>query len=191
VLKLALFDMGNTLLDYHAGPSSDEEKDQRGLIAMSRRLTSWGFSVTMDDLKVKFYQPWIALCATRRQASREFDLLPLLDASFPARRLTQSQLKILLLDFHGPSVDEAITDEGAQSSLADLKAAGLKIGMISNTAIPGYCHDMTLERLGLSSFIDFRLYSYDEGIRKPHRELFLRGLRMADSPPEVAVMVGW
>jgi len=36
--KLFIFDMGNTLLDFHSGIHTDEEKDELGLSHMSKCL---------------------------------------------------------------------------------------------------------------------------------------------------------
>lgn len=37
--KLVVFDMGNTLLDFHAGKHSDEEKDMIGCKNILKRIT--------------------------------------------------------------------------------------------------------------------------------------------------------
>ncbi len=161
-----------------------------GLSAMADKLSSWGYAISPETLTKKFYNPWLEVFPRRKTATKEFDVVEFLGKTLPVGELTASQIKELLLGFHEPTAQAAVTDEGTQATLKNLKAAGIKLGVISNSPIPGYCHDRTLELLGLLPYLDTRLYSYDEGLRKPDHKIFRRALDMTGATPETAVMIG-
>jgi HAD superfamily hydrolase (TIGR01509 family) len=79
---------------------------------------------------------------------------------------------------------------GAHTTLADLHARGLQLGVISNTIQPGHFLDAFLERQGLLSFFSARIYSSDMGLAKPHPEIFRAALAALDVTPSEAVHVG-
>jgi putative hydrolase of the HAD superfamily len=79
----------------------------------------------------------------------------------------------------------------ALPTLRRLKAAGLKIGLLSNTHWPRPFHEHFLERDGLVDHIDVRLYTSEMEFVKPDRRAFaqaLEGLGVED--PAQAVFVG-
>jgi HAD superfamily hydrolase (TIGR01509 family) len=190
VITTVLFDLGNTLIDYHAGPTSDEDKDLHGLQAMANRLAAWGQLISAEELEHGFYRPWVEGFPQRKDRSNEYDVRELLRKLLPEGCLTPERFKQLLLDFHVPTAEEAVASPGARNVLSGLHGAGIQIGLVSNSPIPGFCHDYTLERLGLLEFFDFRIYSYDEGMRKPDQKIFERALSFADATPDQCLMVG-
>lgn len=60
----------------------------------------------------------------------------------------------------------------ARPALAEIKAMGLKIGLLSNTHWPRRFHEEFLERDGLAELIDARLYTSDMEYMKPDRRAF-------------------
>ena len=79
---------------------------------------------------------------------------------------------------------------GAHELLAGLHAAGLRLGVISNTLQPGRCMDRALARRGLLEYFDTRTYSSDEGVAKPHPAIFRAALSAMGVPPGSALHVG-
>lgn len=73
------------------------------------------------------------------------------------------------------------------AALAALRAAGYRLGIISNwePRLPVLC-----QRLGIREHFDFLVVSECEGVVKPHRQLFERALALARVPPRAAVHVG-
>lgn len=61
---------------------------------------------------------------------------------------------------------------GTQQVLAALHEAGVALGLIANTAWPGFCMDRALAGVGLLEFLPTRLYSGDTGIAKPDERIF-------------------
>jgi len=78
----------------------------------------------------------------------------------------------------------------AASTLAELRARGLKIGLLSNTHWPESFHEHFLERDGLTELIDVRAYTSSMTRSKPHREAFAHVLLRLGVAPERAAMVG-
>lgn len=73
--------------------------------------------------------------------------------------------------------------------LADLKAQGKRIGLVSNYAHTGVIRD-ALGRLGLLEHFDAIIVSADVGYLKPHPAIFEAALAAVDARPHEAIMVG-
>lgn len=79
----------------------------------------------------------------------------------------------------------------AASTIAALRRAGLRIGLLSNTHWPRDFHEHFLERDGLDQLIDARLYTSDMDHVKPHPHVFEAALdAVGVGSPEDAVFVG-
>ena len=79
----------------------------------------------------------------------------------------------------------------ATAALRDLRAGGLRIGLLSNTHWPRHFHEHFLERDGLAGLIDARFYTSEMDHVKPDRRAFapvLDALGVTD--PAQAVFVG-
>jgi len=73
------------------------------------------------------------------------------------------------------------------SALRELRAHGLRIGLISNSHRPLRSFET---HFGLDGLIDVTISSYDHGFMKPHRSIFEAALREMAVAPEEAAMVG-
>lgn len=81
--------------------------------------------------------------------------------------------------------------EDAVETLTELRAAGIRTGLLSNTHWPRDLHDAALERDGLLHLLDACIYSCELEVMKPHPEAFralLDALEVTD--PARAVFVG-
>jgi HAD superfamily hydrolase (TIGR01509 family) len=79
---------------------------------------------------------------------------------------------------------------GALALLAELKAAGYSLGVISNTLQPGRLMDRTLAWRGLLDFFPVRVYSSDVRVAKPHPRIFTAALDALGLPAERVAYVG-
>jgi HAD superfamily hydrolase (TIGR01509 family) len=80
---------------------------------------------------------------------------------------------------------------GAHPTLANLKARGLRIGVISNTLWTGDEElRADLPDLGLVDVVDVVVTSHTTGFRKPHPAIFQRALAVAGVVPHESFMVG-
>ncbi len=74
--------------------------------------------------------------------------------------------------------------------LEALRARGLKLALVSNTASPQWLVEPTLERMGLVERIDAIVLSSEVGKRKPHPAIFERALAELGVDASEAVHVG-
>ena len=89
-------------------------------------------------------------------------------------KMQQAKLELVLFDDVAPT-------------LTELKDRGLTLGLISNVE-----QDMTatLEKLGLTSWLDIIVTSLDTGSGKPNPVIFLEALQRAGAQPPEALYVG-
>ena len=75
-------------------------------------------------------------------------------------------------------------------ALQALRAGGLRLGLVSNTAWPASAHDPDLEKFGLRDLLDYRVYSCDVGWEKPAPQIFHIALSGLGTRPEETAFVG-
>lgn len=189
-VTLIIFDLGNTLVDYHRGPLSDDEKDMVGLLRMLTALRRRYPLLTLTALHDTFYTPWIKAQAHRSKKTSEYDVRDFLGKVINVSELGEKQFQRAMLAFHSPFIDTAWVAPGAGDVLAKLSRKGVSLGLLANSPVPGFCHDATLDRLGLLNFFFIRLYSYDFGVRKPNARLFRELMSRAGAAPSSVIMVG-
>jgi len=63
---------------------------------------------------------------------------------------------------------------GTVEALSALSRAGLPMGLIANTNVPGTVFDRMLHGVGLLEYLRVRVYSCEEGVEKPAPEIFHR-----------------
>ncbi len=81
-------------------------------------------------------------------------------------------------------------DPDAAAVLRELRARGIKTGLLSNTYWPRDFHDRALDDDGLLELLDVRLYTSELDHTKPHPAVFLEAIARLDTAPEEAVFVG-
>lgn len=90
-----------------------------------------------------------------------------------------------------PAVREFFTkDASAVEVISELDGAGYKLGIVSNTVMPGATIDDFLEREGLLSYFPVRVYSSEVGFMKPNRRIFQLAVDRLDIAPEKTFFVG-
>jgi putative hydrolase of the HAD superfamily len=94
----------------------------------------------------------------------------------------------LLADYRAGFPSACLLFPDAAQTLATLRAAGFKIGLITNGSVRMQTAKLTC--LALGPVFDTVLISDAEGVRKPDPEIFRRALKRLESKADRAVFVG-
>lgn len=80
--------------------------------------------------------------------------------------------------------------EDSATTLRDLRAAGFRLGLLSNTWWAAAWHNADLATHGLDALFDATLYTSELPHSKPHPSVFREAARRLGVAPEACVMVG-
>ena len=191
MITTVLFDMGGTLEDIWV----DEESSVTAIAALDRMLRGWGLDpkLPLEELRRAVDAGWKRYDVIRSADDVELKPVPiwcdcvLSEFNFPRERLAPHCEEIAhmweVTHYHRklrPRVAEM---------LAELKAMGMKLGVISNTAALFQVFD-SLEEYGIRDFFQDVTLSSVTGLRKPCTDIFTVALRQVRSKPEECVYVG-
>lgn len=186
-----LFDLGDTLLDFG-------KVDVQGLFEIGARL-SYAFLRT-EGLKLPAFSRYHRkqLWAIRWQyfkshfTRKEFNALDLIHklGRRMGHRLSEKQVEKLAELWYQPLKKSATVEDGLGEMLRGFREQGLKLGVISNTFVPGEALDKHLEEEGLLEYLPDRIYSCDVRYRKPNRNIFRLALEKTQLRPEATMFVG-
>ena len=104
--------------------------------------------------------------------------------------LTEAQLYELAWLWYRPLGECVVIEPNLAQSLTELSRMSLKLGIISNTFLPGHVLDRQLDNFDLRRFFPVRVYSSDTIYRKPDARIYHRALKALQLPAEAVVMVG-
>jgi putative hydrolase of the HAD superfamily len=172
-LKAILFDLGDTLLDF-------EPMDTRAVFRQAARVTydhlaARGCAMPAFERYARAHYRrvrWSYLWA--KLTRREFNSFELLRRFHEREGLPteEAMLRELAWLWYSPVVAHAGVEADLLPTLEAMRGAGLRLGVISNTFVPGFVHDRHLEMEGILGLLPVRVYSSEVGHRKPDRRIF-------------------
>jgi putative hydrolase of the HAD superfamily len=192
-IDAVLFDLGETLLNYGRIDADALFRDgarltydylhqrEPGIAAPNFSTYYWRHILS---IKTRYF--WSNIIG------REFDCLKLLErkTARAGYRLDAGQLEELAYLWYKPLGDCAKVESDLQETLAKLQQLGLKLGIISNTFLPGVVLDRHLTGRDLLKFFPVRVYSSETIFRKPDRRIYQRALERMGISASSSVMVG-
>jgi HAD superfamily hydrolase (TIGR01549 family) len=190
-VRAILFDLGETLVRF-------EPLDRQRLFEQAARRTYRFWARRQDRMpgyRRYYLHQWFAMHWGRaklllggREPSAEHYLRR------ACRKLwlngDEQVFRQVLWQWYQPLADVARLEPDALAVLRDLQGRGYRLGLVSNTFIPGFVHDQHLERLGLLELLPHRTYSSEVGYRKPHRRIFELATQRMNVAPTEAMFVG-
>lgn len=186
-----LFDLGDTLLDFcRVRPLRLFEDGARQVYEYLRRLDLPLPSFERYHRRQLWAVRWSYLKS--RLSGREFNSLDLMTrlSRRLGHRLTARQMLEVAWLWYEPLRRRATVEEGLPRMLSDLRAAGLALGLISNTFVPSQVLDRHLAEEGLLEHLPVRVYSCDVGYRKPDCRIFEAALSRAGLAAAETLFVG-
>jgi HAD superfamily hydrolase (TIGR01509 family) len=127
-----------------------------------------------------------------RFTRKEFNTLDILGklALEMGHELSREQMLELAWRFYQPLAKQATVEEGTREMLAEFAAQNLKMGLVSNTFVPGPILDRHLQEVRLLDLLPVRIYSCDVVFRKPSPGIFQLALRQTQLAPAQTLFVG-
>jgi putative hydrolase of the HAD superfamily len=191
MIDAVLFDLGDTLLHF------ETERARHFLESATRpaydRLIEWGFRppdyrAYLRAVKRRFLRAYLWSRVIRREAQ-------LVEAFHRLHHrmgidLDDAQMTDLAMRCVPPLRQFFVVDGEARPVMAQLQAAGFKLGLVSNTLFPGFAVDDVLRHEKLLERFPVRVYSSDVGYMKPHRRIFEAAIEQMGVPAEQTVFVG-
>jgi putative hydrolase of the HAD superfamily len=192
--KAVLFDLGDTLVDLGEGRGSYEERVQHRVSHVYDALAAAGVNLPerawfCDALATDSEAQYQAALADLKgidvyEVMRRFLLRNGLPAEDGLARIAGDAYCL-----GGSGVPSPLRD-GALEMLAELRDAGWRMGVISNTIQPAHHMNASLIRRGLAPFFTVQVYSSAAGVAKPHPAIFRTALDALGVGPADAAYVG-
>ena len=189
--KAIFFDIGDTLI--HFAGLDWPDLFRQGVRAGHAYLTSHGVQLPRAEEFVESLL-WRGrkTLLLNRLSRREIDVAEMfVNAVGPLHaRLTEPVWREFMLALYKPLAEAGRLDPQAVPVVQRLRAAGLQVGLISNTFVPGYAIDLHLEQLGILDLFQPRFYSAQVGLKKPSLSLFRQAVQAVGVPAKRVWHVG-
>jgi HAD superfamily hydrolase (TIGR01662 family) len=104
--------------------------------------------------------------------------------------IAPEELATLAWLWYQPIGDASHVDSGIRHMLTQLRNAGTRLAIVSNTFVPPHCLDRHLREEGLLEFFPVRIYSSSVRYRKPHPRIFEMALSEVGVPATRALFIG-
>ena len=189
MLKGAIFDLGETLI--HLTTSLDEVRDSR-VQAIYDALREKGVSLDFNDLRRQYMALHDEESEYAARTLEEIDVaksLPKLLDRLGVEARPRPPIFDLVKKFFAFEVNSWVLFPGVHEMLVDVRALGLRMGMLSNSRSDWAIREIT-DRLDIAKFFDAIVTSAAVGIRKPRPEPFQEILKELGLNGSEAVMVG-
>jgi putative hydrolase of the HAD superfamily len=184
VLTAVLFDWGGTLMDDTFSDEIALEGHTAGFAALERDLlpSAEDFTRSLVENAAELFP----------EGEDEFDIVAAMRSAFVHHGvdLTDDDLRLFLTAAHDVWASYYSLAASTHALLEAVRARGLKIGLVSNTASPEWLLRPVLERQGIAERVDAVVLSSEVGKRKPHPAIFERALSELGVRSEEAVHVG-
>jgi HAD superfamily hydrolase (TIGR01662 family) len=190
-VRAILFDLGDTLIHW-------DQVDRKALFrqAAARTYRLWATrQCRMPDFRRYYLHQWFAMhWGHLKQVLLRREISAVRYLNRVHRKLwlwaPAEFLDEVLWEWYRPLAELSRLEPRTHEVLATLTASGYRLGIVSNTFVPGHVLDRHLQELDLLRFFPQRVYSCDTGYRKPSRRIFQQALRELGAGPGESVFVG-
>jgi putative hydrolase of the HAD superfamily len=193
-IETVIFDLGGTLIEYAGAYETWPELETPGFAAAYGVLSQNGHRLPPFETfrQAGFsHLPRMWQAATRKEANLQVHaLIGEALADLGVNRFANGDLLAAAQAYGTAIQQQAWLIEGALETVTAVKAAGYKVGLVSNTMFPGEMHRADMARFGLLDHFDTTLFSADVNKWKPNADPFLHVLEALRMEAETAVYVG-
>jgi putative hydrolase of the HAD superfamily len=189
--RAALNDFGHTLVHYEVPDAQllESYREARALVASAHPGRT-----PPDDLILLVARHVLAAVSASYERSElaELDHYTLVGEALAhhgyalGRELIQELAELE----HRAFVRHLLVSPATHAALAELRARGMRLGLVSNVSVPGYLMRGALATLGLTDYFETAIFSSELGVRKPHRQIYETVLATLGVPAHESVFVG-
>ena len=194
MIDAVLFDLGNTLIDFGVSRREAELLFRQGAKLSYHDLRARGHPhlPAYDRYLKTHYRIMQRAYIWSRLSGRDFSYETVLAraAAKLQLNLTDAELRHLAHVWYQPIMLASAVDDGVYGMLEQLRAAGTRLGVVSNTIVPPHCLDQHLADEGLLEYFPVRVYSCQVRYRKPHPRIFALALERIGVPAHRTLFIG-
>jgi HAD superfamily hydrolase (TIGR01509 family) len=191
-LRAVLFDFGHTLVDFHR----TEEALRAAYEQIRARIEAVAFMEVHELLDLiervagGVDRQVEASYAERRM--EELDIAELFRVALGGIgfRLPDDVVEHIVVLDHSAYSNSMTADPQTLDVLRDLRASGLRLGIVSNVTLRPDLMRQDLDRLGIGPLMDASVFSSEVGVRKPDPRIFREALGRVQVDADGAVFVG-
>jgi len=191
-IKLVIFDMGNTVLNFHSGCHTDDEKDLMGLEHMKNYIfEKTGKIIDITRIKMDFLDKWYSDFYKRKELI-ELDVREYLNSFLKKNEieLEFEQHFELMREFYKEYSNEVVMAPKLMDILKKLENEKIKVVIASNCILFDEIYIEIFRNLDIEKYIDKFVFSYSRKIRKPDSRIFIEIMGNYDFEPNEIIMVG-
>ena len=184
---VVFFDSGGTLYgaESESDPSPGEVRRDR-YDRVTAALSTFGSNVAVDQVRVDLSRLETS-CAEKLGDAYTYDRLM---TNYADSLELGSEVAACLADAYAGPRYASWLFEGTVQTIDRLHRSGVRLGIIANTAWPGFCMDRAFSGVGLFAYFTARVYSGDIGISKPDARIFRHAMNLMRCEDERILYVG-
>src|SRR5438132_11092303 len=191
-LRAVLFDFGHTLVDFHR----TEEALRAAYEQIRARIEAVAFMEVHELLDlIERVAGGVDRQVEASYAERRMEELDIAELFREALggigfRLPDDVLEHIVVLDHSAYSNSMTADPQPLDVLRDLRASGLRLGIVSNVTLLPDLMRQDLDRLGIGPLVDAPVFSSEVGVRKPDPRIFREALGRVSVDAGEAVFVG-
>jgi len=190
-IDVVLFDVGHTLIHTNLQHAREVVNEVTG--AVHRAVSALGFTPPTLRRYVRTAK-WRFLVAAvwSRIIRREVQVIDMIRHAHARMGIDLDADQTRDLAIHGAIAiwDLFQVDPDASAMLAELSRRGYRLGLVSNTWLPGILFDGYLKHEGLIDYFPTRVYSSEVRYMKPDRRIFSHALSEMKVSPQQCIFIG-
>jgi putative hydrolase of the HAD superfamily len=193
MIEAVLFDLGDTIIDFGVGRREAEILFRQGARLTYRYLAGRRGNLPSFEQYFRCHYRYLRRAWLWSKVSRrDFSYADVLARAAGILQIEVSEEELATLSWlwYQPIGDASHVDSGVNGMLTELKNAGTKLAIVSNTFVPPLCLDRHLREEGLLDFFPVRIYSSSVRYRKPHPRIFEMALSEVGVSAERALFIG-
>ena len=192
-IDVFFFDMGSTVLDFHASKKSDIEMEETGLLKVKKYIEKMYYFIDIKKLNLEVFQPWLEYINTsRKEMLQEKRIDEMIYEYFMKNNilLNRDEINKILKLHYSEFANEVVINDGFIEAASYLKKKDKKLGIISNISYPEKIFIDIFKKLKIYHLFDDYMFSYSNVYMKPHKSMYICPLMKFKVMSKQTIMIG-